>query len=149
MANHQVYPLLERYYDDDHRAMKLTDLDPPERLTLLRPRMHSWHSWDECYTPYLERAGLLPLVRVVNYGLPLLDLALLSILVDKWRPKTHTLHFPCGEMTVTLQDVAKIFGLRLFKLPVTRVLNSDTWIDQVEEFYGLRPPDDEQAKQNK
>jgi hypothetical protein len=45
--------------------------------------------------------------------------------------------------------VAKIFGLRLFRLPVTGVLNSDTWMDQVEEFYGLRPPDDEQAKQNK
>jgi hypothetical protein len=126
MANHLVYPLLERYYSDEHRAMKLTDLDPLERLTPLRPCTHSWHRWDERYAPYLERAGFLPLVQIVNYGLPPLDLALLSALVDRWRLETPTLHFPCGEMIVTLQDVAKIFGLRLFRLPVIGVVNLDT-----------------------
>jgi hypothetical protein len=80
MANHPVYPLLEWYYDDEHYAMKLIDLDPLERLTPLRPRTHSWHRKDERYAPYLERAGFLPLVWIVNYGLPPLDPAFLSAL---------------------------------------------------------------------
>ncbi|KAJ4769648.1 serine/threonine-protein phosphatase 7 long form-like protein [Rhynchospora pubera] len=37
-----------------------------------------------------------------------------------WRPETHTFHFPrVGEMTVTLEDVAFIFGLPTTGRPVT------------------------------
>ena len=70
-------------------------------------------------------AGLLPLARVVNEGLPPMDGALLTAFVDRWRPETHTFHLPCGEMTVTLQDVAMIPGLPLEGLPVTGIVQSD------------------------
>ena len=39
------------------------------------------------------------------------DNTALTALVDRWRPETHTFHLPCGELTVTLQDVAMILGL--------------------------------------
>ena len=39
------------------------------------------------------------------------DRSLLTALVDRWRPETHTFHLPFGEMTVTLQDVAMLTGL--------------------------------------
>ena len=39
------------------------------------------------------------------------DRSLLSALVDRWRPETHTFHLPFGEMTVILQDVAMLTGL--------------------------------------
>ena len=39
------------------------------------------------------------------------DCALLSALVDRWRPETHTFHLPVGVMAVTLQDVSMLFGL--------------------------------------
>ena len=43
--------------------------------------------------------------------MPTIDEALLTGLVDRWRPETHTFHFPFGEMAVTLRDVAMLTGL--------------------------------------
>lgn len=42
-----------------------------------------------------------------------IDKSLLMALVDRWRPETHTFHLPCGEMTITLQDVSMLTGLPL------------------------------------
>ncbi|RYR74067.1 hypothetical protein Ahy_A02g008670 isoform A [Arachis hypogaea] len=36
--------------------------------------------------------------------------ALLSALIERWRPKTHTFHLPVREVTVTLEDVSYILG---------------------------------------
>ncbi|KAI3457285.1 hypothetical protein Pfo_013948 [Paulownia fortunei] len=36
---------------------------------------------------------------------------LITVLVERWRPETHTFYFRIGEVTVTLQDVAVIWGL--------------------------------------
>lgn len=41
------------------------------------------------------------------------DRSLITCLVDRWRPETHTLHFPWGEMAPTLQDVSFLLGLPL------------------------------------
>ncbi|RWR73222.1 serine/threonine-protein phosphatase 7 long form-like protein [Cinnamomum micranthum f. kanehirae] len=40
-----------------------------------------------------------------------IDHALIRALVERWRPETNTLHLPCGKATVTLEDVAYIYGL--------------------------------------
>ncbi|KAL4306303.1 hypothetical protein AHAS_Ahas16G0164800 [Arachis hypogaea] len=37
--------------------------------------------------------------------------SLLSAFVERRRPKTYTFVLPVGEVTVTLEDVAHIFGL--------------------------------------
>ena len=34
-------------------------------------------------------------------------------------------------------------------LPVTGILDNDYWMDLVEQFYGRRPPEDEDAKRAK
>ena len=94
-------------------------------LAPLRARTHSLLRWDERYVPYLRRAGMLPLARVVCAGLPAMDAPLLTTFVDRWRPETHSFHLPCGEVTITLQDVAMILGLPLEGIAVTSIILND------------------------
>ncbi|MBA0682361.1 hypothetical protein Goari_024086, partial [Gossypium aridum] len=32
-------------------------------------------------------------------------------LVERWRPETHIFHLPCGECTITLENISLQFGL--------------------------------------
>lgn len=52
---------------------------------------------------------------------PSIDRALVSALVDRWRPKTHTFHMPCGEVTITLRDVAMVLRLPIASRDVARI----------------------------
>ncbi|XP_040952809.1 protein MAINTENANCE OF MERISTEMS-like [Gossypium hirsutum] len=65
---------------------------------------------------YLELAGF-GSVAQIRYIVLRFDL--LSALVERWRPETHTFNFPCGECTVTLEDVALQLGLPIDGSPVT------------------------------
>ena len=73
----------------------------------------------------------------------------IELKTNMWRPETHTFHLPCGEMTIMMQDVKMIPCLRLGGLSVSRILDNDHWMDLVEQFYGRRPPKDEDAKRAK
>ncbi|XP_057755075.1 serine/threonine-protein phosphatase 7 long form homolog [Arachis stenosperma] len=44
---------------------------------------------------------------------------MINALIERWRPETHTFHFPVGECVVTLEDVTVILGLPTNGLPVT------------------------------
>ncbi|MFQ6630027.1 hypothetical protein Gotur_007512 [Gossypium turneri] len=39
------------------------------------------------------------------------DLKLISVLIERWRPETHTFYLPSGECTITLEDVQLQLGL--------------------------------------
>jgi hypothetical protein len=54
------------------------------------------------------RAAWCPAERISRFGF---DYQLVCALLDRWRPETHSFHFPLGEMAVTLEDVALLFGL--------------------------------------
>ncbi|MFQ6663380.1 hypothetical protein Gotur_030930, partial [Gossypium turneri] len=68
--------------------------------------------------PYLELAGFgsVALIRSSD-----LCFDILSALVERWRPETHTFYLPCGECTVTLEDVALQLRLPIDGSPVTGV----------------------------
>ncbi|XP_042481926.1 protein MAIN-LIKE 1-like isoform X4 [Macadamia integrifolia] len=48
-----------------------------------------------------------------------MDRCLLTALVDRWRNETNTFHMPQFEMTITLENVAYILGLRVIGKAVT------------------------------
>ncbi|MFQ6659729.1 hypothetical protein Gotur_028513 [Gossypium turneri] len=76
------------------------------------------YSLDERLMSYLELAefGSAALIRTFD-----LRYNLISALVECWRLETHTFHLPCGECTVTLEDVALQLGLSINKSVVTGV----------------------------
>ena len=70
-------------------------------------RLHRPH---ECVEEILRRSGLHDVVCV---GRMQYDRALVTAMVERWRPGTHCFHLPFGEVTITLQDVQVLFGLRI------------------------------------
>jgi hypothetical protein len=71
----------------------------------------------------------------------MMDSAVLTTLVDRWCPETHTFHLLCGEITVTLQDVAMILGLPIDNAPISEMVSPAGWRDSVAVAISLRPPD--------
>ncbi|MFQ6621856.1 hypothetical protein Gotur_002941 [Gossypium turneri] len=90
--------------------------------------------------PYLEQAGFgsAELIRMFD-----LRYDLISALVERWPPETLTFHFPCGECTVTLEDVALQLGLPIDGSPVTRVTAFIEPAALCYQLLGDSPNDDE------
>ncbi|KAH0672981.1 hypothetical protein KY290_025262 [Solanum tuberosum] len=66
----------------------------------------------------LEVIRLCGLYGVYKANRPAIDRSLITALVERWRPETHTFHFRTGEATVTLQDVEVLYGLPVNGDPV-------------------------------
>ncbi|MBA0859381.1 hypothetical protein Goshw_006210, partial [Gossypium schwendimanii] len=49
-----------------------------------------------------------------------LDLKLISVFIERWRLETNTFHLPCGECTITLEDVQLQLGLLVDGSVLTR-----------------------------
>ncbi|KAL9667892.1 hypothetical protein QQ045_002261 [Rhodiola kirilowii] len=71
---------------------------------------------DPRLTDYVANAGFLPWTQVCNVNR---DPRLITALVERWRPETHTFHLNGGEATITLQDVSLLTGLPIDGLPVS------------------------------
>jgi len=60
--------------------------------------------------PILEQAGFGQIAKLRHLKV---DHALVTSLVQMWRPETHTFHFLTGECTITLQDISLQLGLMI------------------------------------
>ena len=83
---------------------------------------------------YITNVGLDRLLRVPNIDL---DHALITTLVKRWWPETHSFHLPHGEMTITLQDMEDIIGVPVND-PVVGFTNMHEWGDLCAELLGHR-----------
>ncbi|XBH99716.1 hypothetical protein VPH35_128972 [Triticum aestivum] len=99
--------------------------------------------YDERYTPYIKHAGLFPWILLVSRSTPNLNAPLVSALVDRWRPETHSFHLRTGEMTVTLEDVSLITGLAIDGRPLCMSTDSDGWREQMIALIGMAPTEAE------
>ncbi|KAG8501045.1 hypothetical protein CXB51_003142 [Gossypium anomalum] len=68
-----------------------------------------------------------------------LDSKLISALVERWRLETYTFHLPCGECTITLEDVHLQVGLPLDGYAVTGFASSTDWEAMCYELLGAIP----------
>ncbi|QHO37872.1 uncharacterized protein DS421_4g115380 [Arachis hypogaea] len=78
---------------------------------------------------------------VSQIGVVQCQAALVNALIERWRPETHSFHFPVGECAVTLEDVALIYGLPTNGLPVTGPTLSSYEVLEAEclDQFGVAP----------
>uniref|UniRef100_A0A452ZMD2 Aminotransferase-like plant mobile domain-containing protein n=1 Tax=Aegilops tauschii subsp. strangulata TaxID=200361 RepID=A0A452ZMD2_AEGTS len=72
--------------------------------------------------------------------------AALTALVDRWRPENHSFHLPCGEMTMTLEDMAMISGLPINGQAVTGRVSAVNWRERTGILIGVQPDGPREAK---
>ncbi|KAG8481381.1 hypothetical protein CXB51_026146 [Gossypium anomalum] len=84
---------------------------------VLRSRFHFLkYDPDEQIMPYLQIAGFGDVVLIRRFDL---RANLISALVERWCTETHTFIMPCGDCTITLEDVTMQLGLRVDGAVVT------------------------------
>ncbi|KAF7806811.1 serine/threonine-protein phosphatase 7 long form-like protein [Senna tora] len=95
-----------------------------------------------CIVPYLIEAGFYGVSRVghFEYVRPLI-----RALVERWRPETHTFHFPQGECTIKLQDVALQLGLPCNGFVVTGT-EKHNYRELCMELLGIELPQQRQTR---
>ncbi|KAK5818322.1 hypothetical protein PVK06_023257 [Gossypium arboreum] len=100
------------------------------------------YSPDERLMPYLELARFESAALIQTFDL---RYDLISALVERWHPETHTFHLPCGECTATLEDVALQLGLLIDE---SAVMGVSTIAETVALCYSLlgAPPNDAESK---
>ena len=103
----------------------------------MRAFLSQWRM-DPRIRPYVIRARFYGIYRL---GHIIIDWPLITCLVKRWRPETHTFHVPIREMTITLQDVAIILGLRIDGPVVTGTCMLDI-AELCGEMLEVTPPAD-------
>ena len=67
------------------------------------------------YLRYLRFYGVFRIGRIQ------MNVDLITTLLERWHPETHTVHLPFGKVTITLQDVSILTGLPVDGDPVIGV----------------------------
>ena len=105
--------------------------------------------YDERYTDYIEKLGLLPFIQLVSRSTPNMNPAAITALVDRWRPETHTFHLRTGGITVTLQDMSMVLALPIEGRPVCFSTDYAEWRAGMDSLIGAVPQLNEDPTMNR
>jgi len=129
--------IIHFFQDDisDYLFAKLQDFQVIECLDHSRSGQH-WALTDDNVIEYVRRSRFLipSQLRWVR-----LDRPLLTTMIERWRSETSIFHLREREMTVTLQDVVVLQGLRIDGPPVTGT-DKRIWADECERLLDVMPP---------
>uniref|UniRef100_A0A8I6XNH3 Aminotransferase-like plant mobile domain-containing protein n=1 Tax=Hordeum vulgare subsp. vulgare TaxID=112509 RepID=A0A8I6XNH3_HORVV len=97
--------------------------------------------YDERYAPFHWRARLLGFVLQFKHKPLALVHSILTVLIDRWRPKTHSFHLSCGKITVTLEDWGMITTLPIEGRALTGRVEMKNSHDRVTAGLALGSPE--------
>ncbi|KAE8736290.1 Alpha/beta hydrolase domain-containing protein 17B [Hibiscus syriacus] len=122
--------------DIDRISRHFSDMDTDRILEtfIKNPRIPT----PERILPYLASAGFGYIAIII--GSCKLELVLISALIERWRPETHTFHLPCGEATITLEDVSMHLGFPVDGNMMCGMADSD-WQSMCIDYLGATPPE--------
>ncbi|KAF1864301.1 hypothetical protein Lal_00029459 [Lupinus albus] len=107
-------------------------------------RMRHVNNFDEepLLNDILQLTGFSKLSSLRSFNI---DPCLITALVERWRPETHTFHLPHGECTITLEDVSLQIGVNVNGLPLAGPTYFD-WNEICEELLGKVPSDEQDMR---
>ncbi|KAF1862276.1 hypothetical protein Lal_00026802, partial [Lupinus albus] len=87
------------------------------------------------YVLRMRHANLFEEEPLLDELMQLADSSLITVVVERWRPETHTFHLPCGECTITLEDVSLQLGVNVTGRPLIEPTYFD-WDEMCGELLG-------------
>ncbi|CAM8948780.1 unnamed protein product [Rhodiola kirilowii] len=122
-ADHIIHPgpiddsVLSRQLTHRTQAIWNPQLDPKGIANIpLKVHKGGALSLDARIRPYVVAAGFYPWNQVCDVKV---DPSLLTAVIERCRPETHTFHFNDGEATITLQNISLLTGLPVEGMPMT------------------------------
>ncbi|XP_071725301.1 protein MAIN-LIKE 2-like, partial [Rutidosis leptorrhynchoides] len=112
------------WFQPQHRSIEIYSSQEEHDRQMVVRRADSLF-WECMRYPAYRRAEVMEYIDMMGFGLVSkigfmeYDHHLLTALVERWRPETHTFHLSVGETSITLQDVEVLLGLRIDGAPVT------------------------------
>lgn len=122
------------YLQAEHRSTHVWNAGGDTQRSRVRTKFPALHPRMVSILRDLRFDGVARLVSMA------IDWSLITALVERWRPETHTFHLPTGECTITLQDVSVLFGLRIDGKAVTGHTHCEGgWSNFVKHMFGEAP----------
>ncbi|XP_042009270.1 serine/threonine-protein phosphatase 7 long form homolog [Salvia splendens] len=128
------------HYQHSHISRKAWAGEETTPFNIRRFEGHFWEI-DNHHRRVIDYVCRFGFDRVFYCGKALdVDHALITALVERWRPETHTFHLLVGEATITLQVVQVLWALRVDGVPFTGNGYCESgWKSLCDELLGFYP----------